>query len=64
LDLNGMRACSAEYAGTSFAGQNHNGVLTLSVTVPGQPRPVVVEIGLGGSGTTALAILDSIRPVQ
>jgi hypothetical protein len=62
-NLRGMRACSAQFGGTSFGGENLDGVLTLTVTVPRQPKPVVVEIGLAGTGATALAILDSIRPI-
>jgi hypothetical protein len=61
LSLDGLHACSAEFAGTAFGGENFDGVLTLSVNVPGQPKPVVVEIGLAGSGATALAIVDSIQ---
>jgi hypothetical protein len=53
LDLHGLRACVSAHG---FAG----GLLTLAVNVPGQTRPVIVEIGLAGSGAVARAIIESI----
>jgi hypothetical protein len=36
-------------------------VLVLKVTVPGRSKPVIVSIGLAGSGIVARTILYSLR---
>lgn len=54
LDLHGLRACpNANY---------QYSILLLKVTVPGRSTPVIVSIGLVGSGLEARAILNSLRP--
>jgi hypothetical protein len=55
LRLHGLRAC------VSTQGYG-SGLLTLAVGAPGQPRPVIVEIGLAGSGALARTIIGSIGP--
>jgi hypothetical protein len=55
LDLNALHACLA--AGASYAYS----ILVLKVTVPGREKPVVVSIGLAGSGMVARTILYSLR---
>jgi hypothetical protein len=37
-------------------------VLVLRVSVPGRPKPVIVSIGLAGTGVVARTILYSLRP--
>jgi hypothetical protein len=41
---------------------DYGGILVLAVRVPGQSRPVAVEIGLAGHGVLAHTILYSMRP--
>ncbi|HLI44867.1 MAG TPA: DUF4232 domain-containing protein [Acidimicrobiales bacterium] len=43
---------------------DQSAVLTLSVGVPGVAHPVVIELGLAGSGAVPRAILDSLRPTR
>jgi hypothetical protein len=55
--LHGMRACvTADGLGSAL--------LKLAVYPPGQSQPVLVEIGLAGSGAVARAIYDSISPAS
>jgi hypothetical protein len=55
LDLKALHACLA--AGTSYVYS----ILVLRVTVPRRAKPVVVSIGLAGSGMVARTILYSLR---
>jgi hypothetical protein len=55
LELRGIRACVAQQG--MLAGD----FLMVVLTVPGRPAPTVLAIGLGGTGATQRAILDSIR---
>ncbi len=57
VSLHGMRACvTADGLGSAL--------LKLAVYPPGQSQPVLVEIGLAGSGAVGRAIYDSIRPAS
>jgi hypothetical protein len=57
MSLHGMRACvMADGLGSAL--------LKLAVYPSGQSQPVLVEIGLAGSGAVAGAIYDSIRPAS
>ena len=53
LSLHGLTACPATSPAYS--------ILVLKVTVPGRSRPVIVSIGLAGSGTVARTTLYSLR---
>lgn len=55
--LHGLRACVLRPAPDAV-------LLVVVAFPPGRGLPTVVEIGLAGSGTTARAILDSIRPAR
>ena len=53
LHINGLKVC--------VAGSPAYSILVLKVMVPGRSRPVYVSIGTAGDGTTARAILYSLR---
>jgi hypothetical protein len=55
LDLHGFHAC---VAANGYGG----GLLTLAINVPGRSQPVIVEIGLSGSGALPRTIIESIGP--
>ena len=55
LILGSLNACLA--AGTTYSYS----ILVLKVTVPGRDEPVIISIGLAGSGMTARMILHSLR---
>ena len=57
LSLKALHACLA--GGTSYTYS----ILVLKVVVPGRSKPVVVSIGLAGSGMVARTILYSLRAV-
>lgn len=63
--LNGLRVCIQPYRlEGSYQATNYPGLLTADVYLPGRARPDLVEIGLNGSGTMPLTILDSLRPAH
>jgi hypothetical protein len=57
MNLHGMRACVT-------VGGLGSALLKLAVYPPGQSQPILVEIGLAGSGAVARAVYDSIRPAS
>jgi hypothetical protein len=63
--LNGLRVCVHPYRLESgYSATNYPGLLTADVYLPGRARPDLVEIGLNGSGTMPLSILDSLRTAR
>lgn len=53
VKVSGLFVCSAT--------SDPYGVLAAAVHIPGQPRPVAIEIGLAGDGLTVRSILCSLR---
>ncbi len=63
--LNGLRVCVHPYRlERGYSATNYPGLLTADVYLPGRARPDLVEIGLNGSGTMPLSILNSLRPTR
>ena len=54
LSIHGLKVCPATSPAYS--------ILVLKVNVPGRSKPVIVSIGLAGSGMVARTILYSLRP--
>jgi hypothetical protein len=63
----GLQICIDPYpdkVSGGYAPGHGLSVLTMQLSVPGQPNLDQIEIGLSGDGTTALKIFDSLRPAS
>lgn len=54
--------CATSHGMRTCANWSTSALLALTIFAPGRPKPILVEIGLAGTGATARTIFDSIRP--